>query len=98
MNILKQCEVKKTLLKYVDNMFFYSEYFRLEQKEIQDFFNKVEGLNKKDYYSKEDIDSYLIANLESINKGISYSLINVDDIDKNNIVLHLENIKRFYEL
>lgn len=97
-NILKQCEVKKTLLNYVDNMFFYSEYFRLEKKEIQDFFNNVEGLNKKDYYSKEDIDSYLIANLESINKGISYSLINVDDIDKNNIVLHLENIKRFYEL
>ena len=98
-NILKTCEGKKTLLDYVDNMFFYSEYFRLEQEEIQSFFNKVEELlNKEDYYSKEDIDSYLIYVFESINKGISYSLISVDDIKKNKIVLHLENIKRFYEL
>ena len=72
---------------------------RLEQEEIQSFFNKVEELlNKEDYYSKEDIDSYLIYVFESINKGISYSLISVDDIKKNKIVLHLENIKRFYEL
>lgn len=84
-------------MSYLDKISFYREYFSVEQEDIQNFFIKVKDLNNEYYNSKDYIDSTLKGTFDSINSGISYRLISVSDIKKNKIVLHLENIKKFYE-